>query len=125
MDQESALSIWQITDTCDIEVEVWVGQGETADTARLAALEIRKFTNGQINYATTEKKALAILDALTSFHHPLPSNEFTIVTDNQLMMHRKSSRTPTKKQVWSGAFIGHFWMTIRYKPGQWNYSAEA
>ena len=38
IDHESALPIWLITDASDTGVGAWVGQGETADTARPAAL---------------------------------------------------------------------------------------
>jgi len=99
MDHESALPIWLITDASNTGVGVWVGEGETADTARPAALHSRKFSNAQMNYGTTDKKALMIVDATTAFHHLLAGNEFTIVTDHQPLMYLKSSRTPAKKQL--------------------------
>ena len=71
-----------------------------------------------MNYGTTDKEELAIIDALTSFHHLLAGNEFTIVTDHHPLMYLKTSRTPTKKQLrWRG-FIGQFWTKIVYRPGQ-------
>ena len=125
IDHESALPIWLITDVSDIGVGVWVGQGETADTAGPAALHSRKFSNAQMNYGTTDKEALAIIDALAAFHDLLTGNEFTIVTDHQPLMYLKTSRTPTKKQLrWRG-FIGQFRTKIVYWPGQWNYLADA
>ena len=127
IDHESALSIWLITNASDTGrgVGAWVGQGETADTARPAALHSSKFSNAQMNYGTTDKAALVIIDALTSFHHLLDGNEFTIVTDHQPLMYFKTSRTMTKKQLrWRG-FIGQFRMKIVYQPGQWNYLADA
>ena len=87
IDHESALPIWLITDACDTGVGAWVGQGETADTARPAALHSRKFSNAQMNYGTTDKEALAIIDALTAFHQLLAGDEFTIVTDHQPLMY--------------------------------------
>ena len=83
IDHESALPIWLITEVSDTGVGAWGGQGETADTARPAALHSRKFFNTQMNYGTMDKEAFAIVDALTSFHHLLAGNEFTIVTDHQ------------------------------------------
>jgi len=99
IDHESALPIWLITDASDTGVGPWVRQGETAATARPAALDRRKFSNAQMNYGTTDKEALAIVDALTAFHHLLAGNEFTIVTHHQPLMYLKTSRTPTKKQL--------------------------
>ena len=92
IDHESALQIWLITNASDTGVGAWVGQGETADTARQAALHSRKFSNAQMNYGTTDKEALAIIDALTAFHHLLAGNEFTIVTDHQPLMYLKTSK---------------------------------
>jgi len=124
IDHESALPIWLITDTSDTRVGAWVAQGETADPARPAALHSRKFSNAQMNYGTTDKEALAIVDALTAFNHLLAGNEFTIVTDHQPLMYLKTSRTPTKKQLrWRG-YIGQFRTKIIYRPGQWNYLAD-
>jgi len=99
IDHESALPIWPITDASDTGVGAWVGQGETADTARPAALHSRKFSNAQMNYGTTDKEALAIVDALIAFHHLLAGNEFTIVTDHQPLMYLNISRISTKKQL--------------------------
>jgi len=125
IDHESAPPIWLITDASDTGIGAWVGQGETADTARPAALHSRKFSHAQMNYGTTDKEALAIVDALTAFHHLLAGNEFTLVTDHQPLMYLKTSRTPTKKQLrWRG-YIGQFRTKIIYRPGQWNYLADA
>ena len=125
IDHESALPIWLITDASDTGVGAWVGQGETADTARPAELHSRKFSNARMNYGTTDKEALAIIDALTAFHYLVAGNEFTIVTDHQPLMYLKTSRTPTKKQLrWRG-FIVQFRTKIVYQSGQWNYLADA
>ena len=125
INHESALPIWLIIDVSDTGVGAWVGQGETVDTARPAALYSRKFSNAQMNYGTTEKKALARVDALTAFDHLLAGNEFTLVTDHQPLMYLKTSRTPAKKQLrWRG-YIDQFRTKIIYRSGQWNYLADA
>jgi len=125
IDQESTLPIWLITDASDTGVGAWVGLGETSHAARPAALHSRKFSNAQINYGTTDKEALAIVDALTAFYHLLAGKEFTIVTDDQALMYLKTSGTPTKEQLrWRG-YRGQFRTKIIYSPGQWNYLAEA
>ena len=78
-----------------------------------------------MKYGTTDKEALARVDALTAFHHLLAGNEFTIVTDHLPLMYLKASRTPTEKQFrWQG-YIGQFRTKIIYQPGQWNYLADA
>jgi len=125
IDHESALPIWLITDASATGVGAWVGPGKTADTARPAALHSRKFSNTQMNYGTTDKDVLAIVDAITAFYHLLAGNEFTIVTDHQPLIYLKTSKTATKKQFrWRG-YIGQFRTKNIYQPGQWNYLADA
>ena len=51
-----------------------------------------------MNYGSTDKKALGIIEALTAFHHLLAGNESTIVTDYQPLIYLKTIRTPTKIQ---------------------------
>jgi len=124
IDHESALPIWLISDPSDTGVDAWVEQGETADTVRPAALHSRKLSNAQMNYGTTDKEALAIVDTLTAFHHLLAGNEFTIVTDHQRLIYIKTSRRLTKEHLrWRG-YIGQFRTKIVYQPGQWNYLAD-
>jgi len=125
IDHESALPIWLISDASDTGVGAWVGQGAIADRARLAVLHSRKFSTAQMNYGTTDKEALMIVDTLTAFYHLLTGNEFMIVTDHQPLMYLKISRTPTKKQVKSRGYIGQFRTKIIYRPGQWTYLADA
>ena len=52
-----------------------------------------------MNYGTTDKEALAIIDTLAAFDHLLAGNEFMIVTGHQPLMYLKTSKTPTKKQL--------------------------
>jgi len=118
IDHESALPICLITDGSDTGVGAWVAQGETADTARAAALHSSKFSNAQINHGTTDKKALTIVDALTAFLHILAQNEFMIVTDHQPRMYLKTSRTPTMKLLGWQVHIDQFRTRIVYRPGQ-------
>ena len=81
IDYQSVLPIWLITDASDTGFGAWVGQGETANTARPAARHSKKFSNAQMNYGTTDKEVLVIVDTLTVFHHLLAGNKCTIDTD--------------------------------------------
>src|ERR1700712_4769700 len=62
---------------------------------------------------------------LAAFHYLLAGNEFTIITDHQPLMYLKTSKTSTKKPLRGRGFIGQFRTKIIYRPGQWNYLAEA
>ena len=78
-----------------------------------------------MNYGTTDKEALAIVDALETFHYILAGAEFTIVTDHQPLTHLKTTRQPTQRQLRWKMFIGKFQAKIEYRPGRWNYLADA
>jgi len=125
IDHESGLPIWLITDAPDMALRASVGQGVTAETARPAALHVRKFSNAQMNYGTTDKEALAKIDPFAAFHLLLAGNKFMIVTDHQPLMYIKTSRGPTKKRLsWRG-YLGQFRTRIIYRSGQWNNLADA
>jgi len=56
-----------MTDASDTGVGVWVGEGETVDTARPAILHSRQFSNSQMDYGNRDNEVLAIVDSLTTF----------------------------------------------------------
>ena len=78
-----------------------------------------------MNYGTTDKEALAIMDALKSFAHILMGREFTIVTDHIALTYLYGARNPTKKQMRWRSEIGKFQTKIIYKPGATNHLADA
>jgi len=56
IDYEPALLIRLISDASDTAVGAWVEQGETADTARLAALHSGKFSNPRSTMTLQRRK---------------------------------------------------------------------
>ena len=117
--------IWLFTDASEIGVGSWLGQGTTPETARPAILHSRKFSNAQMNYGTTDKEALAIMDALSAFAHMLMGREFTIVTDHQPLIYLYRVKNPSKKQMRWRNELGKFCAKIIYKPGATNHLADA
>jgi len=83
VDYNSRVPIWLITDALLSGCGAWVGQGDTPETARPAALHSRKFTDTLHNYGTTDKEALVIIDTQSALNHIFKDIEFTIVTDHQ------------------------------------------
>ena len=65
------------------------------------------------------------MDALETYHYILAGTEFTIVTDHQPLTHLKTTRHPTQRQLRWKMFIGKFRARIEYRPGKWNYLADA
>lgn len=65
------------------------------------------------------------MNVVTSFHHLLAGNEFTIVTEHQPLMYLMTRRTPIKRQLRWGGFGDQFLTEIVYRPGQCIYLANA
>jgi len=90
VDSKSGVPIWLITDASLSACRAWLGQGDTPERARPAALHSWKFTDAH-NYGTTDKAALAIIDALSALNHILRDAESTIVTDHQPLTRLKGA----------------------------------
>ena len=99
INHESGEPIWLIPDAYDMGVGAWVGQEPTSDTASLEALHSSKFSNAKMNYRTTNKETLAIVNALETYHYILSGAEFTMVKDHQCVTYLKTMRHPTQRQI--------------------------
>ena len=78
-----------------------------------------------MNYGTTDKEALAIMDALVAFDHLLAGHEFTIDTHHQPLIYLRTNRRPTRKQIRWRTHLAKYMAKIVYKPGATNYLADA
>jgi len=78
-----------------------------------------------MDYRTTDKKALAIMDALVAFDHLLAGHELTIVTDHQRLRYLRTDRRPTRKQMRWPTHLAKYMAKIVYRPGATNYLADA
>jgi len=125
VDYKSGVMIWLITDASLSGCGAWVGQGDTPEPARPAALHSRKFTDTQHNYRTTNKEALAIIDAVSALNYILRDAEFTIVTDQQPLTRRKGVHELSGRRIRWGNLISAYSAKIVYCPGKWNYLANA
>jgi len=122
---KSGVPIWLITDASLSGCGAWVGQGDTPETARPAALHSRKFTDAQHNYGTTDKEGLAIVHALSALNHILRDAEFTIITDYQPLTRLKGANELSGRRIRWRNLISSFTAKIVYRPGKWNYLADA
>ena len=125
INHESEEPIWLITKASDTGVGVWVGLGPTSEIARPVVLHSWRFLNVQINYGTTDKEALVIVNVLETYHYILAWSEFTTVTDHQPLTHLKTTHQPTQRQLRWKMLIAKFRAKIEYRPGKWNYLADA
>jgi len=125
VDYKSGVPIWLITDASLSGCGAWVGQGDTPETARPAALYSRKFTDPQHHYGTTDKEVLAIIDALSALDHILRDVVFTIVTDHQPLTCLKGANELSGRRIHWGNLISTYTAKIVYRPGNWNYLADA
>jgi len=117
-DYKSGVAIWLITDASLSGYGAWVGQGDTPETARPVALDCRKFTDAQHHYRTTDKEALAIIDALSALNHILRDAEFTIVTDQQPLTRLKGANELSRRRIHWGNLISAYTAKIVYRSGK-------
>jgi len=78
-----------------------------------------------MNYGTTDKEALGIMDVLVVFDHLLAGHEFTIVTHHQPLMYLRTDRRPTRKPMRWRTHLANYMAKIVYKLGATNYLADA
>jgi len=125
VDYKSGVPISLITDASLSGCEAWVGQGDTPETARPAALHSRKCTDAQHNYGTTDKEALAIIDSLSALNHILRDAEFTIVTDHQPRTRLGGANELSGTRIRWGNLISTYTAMIVHHLRLWNYLADA
>jgi len=124
VDYKSGVPIWLIIEASLSGFRPCVGQGDTPETARPAGLHSRKFTDAQYNYGTTEKEALAIIDALCVLGLILRDGEFTIVTHHEPLTCLKGENELSGRRICWGNLISAYTGKIVYRPGKWNYLAN-
>jgi len=77
-----------------------------------------KFTDAQHSYGTTDKEALAIIDALSALNNILRDAEFTIVTDHQPITRLKGANELSGRRIRWGNLISAYTAKIVYRPGK-------
>lgn len=88
----------------------------------------RSLTTGERNYAITELETLAVVWAITHFIPYLYGHEVTVLTDHTAVKAVLETPNPSSKHArwWTKVYgSGIKSVTIRYRPGRQNSSADA
>ena len=116
--------IYLVTDTSDIGIGAWIGQGQPHDI-RPARFFSRKFNNAQIDYTTYNKELLAIVAALDHYRPQLVGHKFTILTDHKPLLTFQSQLCLNGKQARWHEIISQFDCKIQHISGIDNDIADA
>ena len=81
-------------------------------------IESGRFKGAQINYTTTEKEFLAIVEAFTRNRHILLPVETTVLTDHQNLRYWQTPRQLSPRQARWAELLNGFRMKIVYRPGK-------
>src|SRR5437016_2714217 len=112
-----------MTDASNTGIAGWVGQ-KINDVIRPAGFHSRKLNPGQVNYTTTDKELLAIVDSLRHFQDQLQGHKITIRTDHQaLVSFMKNIQTNQMKRRWQ-EFMSQFDITLEHIKGEDNAIAD-
>ena len=98
-----------------------------ADEWRPVAYHSRKFSAAEINYSTTERELLAIVDCLRHFRYCLLGREFRVCTDHKPLIYYFGSSSPlSPRQARWQMLLCEFQpgMQLTYVPGKVNVLAD-
>ena len=82
------------------------------------AIESGRFTGAQLNYTTTEKEFLAIVEAFVRRRHMLLQVSTTVVTDHQNLKYWMTPRQLSPRQARWVEILAVFRFKIVYRPGK-------
>ena len=115
--------VYLMTDASNTGIAGCVGQ-KINDVIRPAGFHSGKLNPGQVNYTTTDKELLAIVDSLRHFQDELQGHKITIRTDHQaLVSFMKNIQTNQMKRRWQ-EFMSQFDITLEHIKGENNAIAD-
>lgn len=91
---------------------------------RPLAFYSRKLTKAQLNYTTTEKELLSIVETLKEFRNILLGHEIEVFTDHNNLTFETIESASQRVQRWK-SLIQEFGVTLQYIKGEANVVADA
>lgn len=89
------------------------------------AIESGRFSGAQLNYSTSEKEFLAIVEAFRRSRHMLLLVHTTIITDHLNLTYWMQPRQLTSRQARWKEELGGFQLSITYRPGVYAVMPDA
>ena len=95
------------------------------DGMRPICYHSRRLNEQEVNYATHEKEALAIVDALKTWKHYVEGSKGVVFTDHHALTHFMSQPVLTRRQARWATLLASYDVEIKYAPGKFNVVADA
>ena len=83
----------------------------------------RKLTKTQVNYTTTEKELLSIVETLKEFRNILLGYEIEVFTDHKNLTYETTESASQRVQRWHGT-MQEFGIKLNYIKGEANIVAD-
>jgi len=87
---------------------------------RVIAYNGRSLSNAEVNYSTTEREALALVEAIKKYQPYLHGRKFTVHTDHQPLQWLTKIKEPLPKLARWSLYLQQFTFTVSYLPGKEN-----
>ena len=91
---------------------------------RVIAYNGRNLSNAEVNYSTTEREALALVEAIKKYQPYLHGRKFTVHTDHQPLQWLTKIKEPLPKLARWSLYLQQFTFTVSYLPGKENSHAD-
>ena len=84
----------------------------------------RKMNSAQSNYSAFDRELLAIHDSVRHFRNVLDGRQFLILTDHKPLLHLRSLKEPSPRQLRQVTFLSEFNFNISHVSGKGNVVAD-
>ena len=125
IDYDSMESIMLVADASNRAVGGYYGQGKDYKTMIPAGFHSRALNPAEMNYPTHDKEMLAIIDCLKKWEPQLIGTRFEILTDHKPLIHWKTQRDLSPRQIRWNETLTRFDTDIHHIPGISNSAADA
>lgn len=112
------------TDASSYAIGAILLQGESLHEERPIEYASRLLTTAEVNYSTTERKALAVVLALKKFHGYIDGSKVLVATDHQPLKWLMTLKSTTGRLARWALQIQQFGLQITYTPGKSNFVAD-
>jgi hypothetical protein len=124
IDYESGDTVWLIADASSKGIGGYVAQGKDWKNARPIGFFSRQYRSAEFNYPVHEQEMLAIVECMKHWEPQLTDTRFEVLSDHAPLIHWKTQRDLSKRQIRWLDFLCDFDFDIHYIPGITNTCAD-
>ena len=112
------------TDACDYGIGAMISQKNDGIDQQIAYFS-RSLNKAERKYSTTEKEALAIVEAIKQFRPFVNGSQLTVVTDHKPLKWLESMQNPRNRGARWIMELQQYNYKVEYKPGKTHINADA